>query len=176
MGIKLEIGCGRHPKPGYEHLDCQPFPHVEYVADARKLPFADNSLSVIYSQHVIEHFWWFETENMFKEWYRALEPNGLFEASTPDMENIIRMWQDGSWIKEVRACQGPGYGWVHNSDKDRNMWLNFKLHGTHWPTNIHLTAFTFELLKTQLTNAGFKDIVRINWTPDTTTLHVTARK
>ena len=163
MGIKLEIGCGRHPKEGYEHLDIQPFPHVEYVADARKIPLPDLSVSEIYTSNVIEHFWWFEIGDLLKEWYRVIEVGGFITIYTPDAEFCIKQFLSGEWKEEVEACpKEKGYWWVYGSDADRNMWLNFKLHGTNAPGNAHLTAFSQEMLENLLRQAGFKDIVRMN--------------
>lgn len=175
MVRKLEIGCGRSPREGYEHLDIQPFPHVEYIADARKIPLPDNSFTEIYSSNVIEHFWWFEIEYLLKEWYRILEAGGRIILYTPDAEFIMKQFINGGWKKEIEACpKEKGYGWVYNSDIDRNMWLNFKLHGTSSPGNAHLTAFSFEMMESCMIKAGFKDIKRIG--EQSYTLVVEAKK
>lgn len=173
--MRLEIGGGLSPREGYEHLDIKPFPHVEHVADARKLPFQDRSVSEIYSSNVIEHFWWFEITALLTEWCRVLRPGGRIEIHTPDAEFIMQQFFSGAWQNDVRACpKEAGYHWIYNSDTDRNMWLNFKLHGTSSPGNAHVTSFSFEMMRTCLEKAGFKGINRL--TPPGTTLSVEAFK
>ena len=148
---------------------------MEYVADARKIPLPNFSVSEIYAAHVIEHFWWHEIEALLKEWYRILEVGGKVEIYTPDSEFIMARYFDGGWKKEVEACpKEMGYGLVHGSDTDRNMWLNFKLHGTGFPTNAHVTSFSFEMMKTCMEKAGFWGVVRIG--EPGYTLGVEARK
>ena len=166
MGIKLEIGCGLTPHEGYEHLDIKPYPHVEYVSDARKIALPDNSCSEIFSLNTIEHFWWFEQEALIKEWARIMEPGGKMLIYTVDFAVTIKDWANGGWKKEVDSLQGPGYNWIHNSDVDRNMWLNYKLFGTNCPGNAHITAFTFELMKSLMEKAGLKNIKRLTRNDD----------
>lgn len=162
MGIKLEIGCGMAPKEGFEHLDIQPFPHVEYVADARKIPLGDGTVSEIFSANMIEHFWWFEIEPLLKEWNRIMEVGGKIVIFTVDSEVTIKDYYDGGWKKEVeRHPQSAGYNWIHRSSEDRNMWLNFKIHGTAAPDDAHRTTFTFEMMKICLERAGFTTVERI---------------
>ncbi|OHC01215.1 MAG: hypothetical protein A3H23_10030 [Planctomycetes bacterium RIFCSPLOWO2_12_FULL_40_19] len=50
----------------------------------------DNSLDGIYSSHVIEHFWWYETESLLKNWYKKIKPKGRIEIRCPDIEWIFR--------------------------------------------------------------------------------------
>ena len=175
MGIKLEIGCGLTPREGYEHLDIQPFPHIEYVADAMHIPLGDKTVSEIYTVNTIEHFWWFEIEPLLKEWYRVMENGGLLTVYTVDSEQTFKDFYNGGWKNEVDLCpKEKGYNWIYRSDTDRNMWLNFKLHGTNNLGDAHRTTFTFEMMKTCMEIAGFKDVQRIG--ESNYVLGVTARR
>jgi len=53
-GIKLEIGCGDAPRPGYMHVDIRNLPWVDIVAPAWELPLATGTVAAIYSRHVLE--------------------------------------------------------------------------------------------------------------------------
>lgn len=162
MGIKLEIGCGMAPKSGYEHLDIQPFPHVEYVADAMNIPLADGTVSEIFTANMIEHFWWFQIDPLLKEWFRVMEHGGRLIVYTVDSEVTIKDFYDGGWKKEVdRHPPSAGYNWIHRSAEDRSMWLNFKIHGTDAPGDAHRTTFTFEMMKSCMERAGFRGVERI---------------
>ena len=56
-GIMVDIGCGASKRDGYLGVDCIAQPGVDYVLDitAAPLPFEDNSVSSVYSAHVLEH-------------------------------------------------------------------------------------------------------------------------
>lgn len=160
--MKLEIGCGRAPKEGYEHLDIQPFPHVEYVADAMKIPLADGTVSEIYTANTIEHFWWYEIEPLLKEWCRVMAKGGRLIVFTVDSEVMIQDFCNGGWKREVeKHPESQGYHWIHRSGEDRNMWINFKLHGTGASGNAHRTSFTFEMMKSLMERSGFTAVERI---------------
>jgi len=54
--VKLDFGCGQHPKEGYEGVDLYA-PNAQHKVDLWKfpLPWADNSVDEIYSSHFLEH-------------------------------------------------------------------------------------------------------------------------
>lgn len=52
------------------------------------LPFEDNSLDVVYSKSVVEHFYY--PERLVREMYRVLKPGGQILTLCPDWEHNIR--------------------------------------------------------------------------------------
>ncbi len=54
------------------------------------LPFDDNSIDVIYSKSVIEHFYVRDLPHLFGEVLRVLKPGGVFVITTPDWEYNMR--------------------------------------------------------------------------------------
>jgi predicted SAM-dependent methyltransferase len=54
------------------------------------LPFKDNSISVIYTSHVLEHLSIEENEHFFNEAKRILKKNGIVRVIVPDLENKIK--------------------------------------------------------------------------------------
>lgn len=60
------------------------------IHDARKpLPFSDNSLEIIYSSNVLEHFYRTEAEAMLSECFRVLRPGGICRIVVPDLRAMI---------------------------------------------------------------------------------------
>jgi predicted SAM-dependent methyltransferase len=60
MGLKLNLGCGRSPQPGWVNVDIARIPGVDVVADlddcrTQPLPFAESSVSQMQMLHVLEH-------------------------------------------------------------------------------------------------------------------------
>lgn len=73
--MKLEIGCGKKPRPSYRTCDVRALPNVDYVCTAYDLPFEDKTIDEIYSRHVVEHFTLKEFLKVLAEWNRALKIN-----------------------------------------------------------------------------------------------------
>ncbi len=55
--LKLDLGCGKRPTPGFSGVDLMPGEGVEYEVDLFQYPwpFADNSVGEVVSNHLIEH-------------------------------------------------------------------------------------------------------------------------
>ncbi|MGE0734361.1 MAG: tetratricopeptide repeat protein [Alphaproteobacteria bacterium] len=95
MAIRLHIG-GRQAKPGWQILNIQPGPGVDYVGSVSDLSrFADNSVEEIYASHVMEHLS-YATELLpaIKEIRRILKPGGAFRMSVPDLEILSALFID----------------------------------------------------------------------------------
>ena len=60
------------------------------VHDVRMpLPFPDNSMSVIYASHLMEHLYPNEARRLLGECFRVLEPGGVLRVVVPDLHAII---------------------------------------------------------------------------------------
>ena len=72
---KLNLGCGPNPKAGWINIDLFDS-HADLRLDLReKWPFADASISHIYSEHVFEHFeLQQEVPHFLSESLRVLQP------------------------------------------------------------------------------------------------------
>lgn len=87
--IKLNIGCNDVIFQDWINLDLHPHAGA-IVCDARQpLPYTDNSVSFIFSEHFIEHLNETEALNFFKECYRVLEPGGVIRTTTFDVDDIM---------------------------------------------------------------------------------------
>jgi predicted SAM-dependent methyltransferase len=138
-GIKLDIGCGKHPREGYEHLDIQPLEHIEYVCDASKeLPFKDNSLSAVYSSNTLEHFSWRDVDSILKMWVRKLKVKAKIELKVPCQKSVSRAYYEG----RIKAKEFSNATYADQDDY----------------TNYHKCAFDPEWLSELLKDAGCKDI------------------
>jgi predicted SAM-dependent methyltransferase len=107
--LKINIGCGLSGAPGWCNIDNSPtiplsrlklgrllFRTPAWPKDVRRhdvkkgLPFADQSVSCIYSSHTFEHFSWAESLAVAKECYRVLRPGGVLRVVVPDLQLIAR--------------------------------------------------------------------------------------
>ena len=142
MGRKLHIGCGKRDfGPEWIHIDGGKYPHVSHN-NVTKLPFKNQSISVIYSSHLIAYFDRFEILDVLTEWHRVLEPGGILRLATPDFFRMVRMYND-SKIK-LDDIHGPLYG---------RMEMNGKC-------IYHKTTYDYPSLTRYLMLAGFKNVKR----------------
>ena len=94
--IKVNLGCGEKPLPDYINVDFRELMDVDIVADARRLPFADESLAEIASFHLVEHFRKYHLSNVvLPYWYRLLRRGGIVRIVCPNWSAMIERLNDG---------------------------------------------------------------------------------
>jgi len=165
--IKLEVGTGQNPNPGYVHLDIDPgFPHLEIVCDMSKepIPVPDNSCSELLANHVIEHIPWRQLPFIIKEWFRVLQPGGKLFFRTPDLEFICRTYLEGKTTKE---WPGDEAGMVEVfGDCGPSQWAIIKLFsGQDYPSNFHFHNLDLQSATDLLTRYGFINVNRVSVLP-----------
>src|SRR6266545_1385624 len=81
--LRLHLGCGQSPIPGWLNIDVQHLPGVDRVLDVRRgLPF--ENVAAIYGEHFLEHLELEEGLACLVECRRALAPEGILRVSTPN--------------------------------------------------------------------------------------------
>lgn len=83
--LKIDLGCGPHPKEGFEGADQYPFDgKVKHVFDLRKpWPWKDSSVIEAHSSHFVEHLTAEERCHFFNELDRVLAPGGKATIIVP---------------------------------------------------------------------------------------------
>lgn len=137
--LKLDIGCGEGPKKGNIGVDLRKTGSVDIVADARMLPFKDESFEHVYSSHLIEHFSHQEVKQVLAEWVRVLKKQGVIEIRCPDLRaRALLFFLNPSW-QNVKNIYG----------------------GQDYVGNQHKCGFSYGLLKQVLEPCGIKNIKRV---------------
>jgi len=94
--LRVNLGCGHLPIPGFINVDGRDIPGVDIVADVRDMPFERDSLEQIHSAHMLEHFPLEELRRvLLPYWVSLLKPGGRFTAIVPDAEAMIRAFTVG---------------------------------------------------------------------------------
>lgn len=95
--MKLELGSGYSPTPGFYHVDLNPnAPNVDRVAPAWPLDWvADASIAEIRAVDVLEHLSYRDTTAVLADWARALAPGGRLFVQVPDAEMIMHRFAAG---------------------------------------------------------------------------------
>lgn len=143
METKLHIGCGDKYIPGFIHVDVRKLSNVDYVTPADKLSmFADESVTLIYSCHMLEHLQRNMVDNVLKEWYRVLKAGGILRLAVPDFEKITQVYLKTKNLKSL---------------------LGLLIGRQDYPENIHYGVYDFDYLSEILREVGFKYIYRYDW-------------
>ncbi len=141
--MKLHLGCGKRYIPGFVHVDVVEFSHIDIVHSVDRLPMInDDSCDVVYSCHVLEHFHRKIITEVLKEWLRILKPGGILRISVPDMEALLKVYQE---TRNLSLILGPIFG------------------RCDYLYNYHYTGFDFKTLERYLSMIGAKDVRRYNW-------------
>lgn len=88
--MNIDLGCGPACQPGALGVDLMSYPGVAVVARAESLPFKSESLSTIYTRHVLEHVDLVPTMN---EIWRCLHPEGHLVLYVPHCTGMTA-WSD----------------------------------------------------------------------------------
>ena len=118
--LRLELGCGRFPHPGYKTIDVESYANPDYLGDFRTMDFTD--VEEIRSHHLLEHFDRKEVIEVLKLWHKWLKPRGTIVIETPDVEQICyffthptKCWANRETL--VRALYGSQEaGWAYHKD------------------------------------------------------------
>lgn len=141
--MKLHLGCGKRQIPGYIHIDALDYPHIDHVTTIDNLSFIpDNSVSVIYNCHVLEHFKRRDIPRVLGEWRRVLKPGGVLRISVPNFAALCEIYQRS---KNIGLVIGPLFG--------RQDYLY----------NIHYNVFDLPSLRKNLEDAGFVNVREYDW-------------
>ncbi len=93
--FRLHIG-GSEVNPDWKILDVEARPEVDYVGNANDLSlFPDNSIDIIDSSHVLEHFYYNIDNELVKtlqEWRRVLKIGGKLMISVPDLKTLCWLY------------------------------------------------------------------------------------
>jgi predicted SAM-dependent methyltransferase len=103
--IRLNLGCGSSPLPGFINLDNREIPGVDIVRDVlRGLPFSDSSVGFIQSDNFLEHLPQTEVIWVMNEMWRVLINGGEMVHSFPEA-GTVNYWQDPThlshWHRET---------------------------------------------------------------------------
>jgi predicted SAM-dependent methyltransferase len=103
----VNLGCGPAPMAGWVNVDISRGAGVDVVWDLRRgLPFADESCSAIFCEHVIEHLSKEDGLRLLRESRRALQQGGVLRLSTPDAGRFLRSYAgDGEFLSHPEFPQ-----------------------------------------------------------------------
>lgn len=158
--LLVQLGCGPNGRDGWVNVDCFPRETVNCFYDIRKnLPFDDDSVRGIFSEHVVEHLDYTQSIPTFlAECYRCLAPGGVLRIIVPDAGRYLLAYAAGGFTEFV-----PLRPLVDHQDR----WFKHKYHTPMELVNAvfhqgveHEFGYDAETLEFVLRNAGFDNITK----------------
>ena len=124
----------------------------------RRLPLADNSVSRILAEHIVEHIDFREDiPAVFLDWHRVLQQGGVLRIVVPDARRYLQAYVDGTPGKWQEL------GWdVDNMPSDIHTSMHAVNHVFHQGGE-HLFGYDFETLAWALRQAGFNAIEQVSY-------------
>jgi SAM-dependent methyltransferase len=90
VALKLNVGCGDHPLPGWVNTDLNPcHPSITRLDATQPFVFPDGYFDYVFSEHMIEHVPYAGARVMLYECRRVLRPGGKIRISTPDLNFLV---------------------------------------------------------------------------------------
>lgn len=139
--MKLEIGSGQRPTPGYIHNDINAFPGIDVVANPWEINLSDDCLDQAIALGVMEHLTYAQFDLCLANVYRMLKPGASFYFDVPDIVVWCRYVVDffsGKVIPfSLEHVFSTLYGWQR------------------WPGDEHKSGWHQDNLEKALDRAGF---------------------
>lgn len=90
--INLHLGSGSNVIKGWINYDITPLKGAKKLDLRKGLPHSDDSVDLIFSEHVIEHFTKKEGEELLHECYRVMKAGGGLRIGWPGLEKLIKAY------------------------------------------------------------------------------------
>ena len=114
------------------------------------VPLEDETVDLIYSEHLIEHLTLEDGLKHFAECRRLLKPNGVLRIATPDLAELVKDystdWRRHHWVR------WPGNEWIDSGARMLNIAVR------EWG---HLYMYDYDELDLRLRQAGFQEVRRV---------------
>lgn len=151
-GKKLHLGCGSKIFEGWINIDMNP--KGDFTLDLREgLPFADNSVELIYTEHSLEHFYReHDAPFLLGECLRVLKPGARVRITVPDGALFLDYYAGGldpATADKIRQNHNRFHGTAMDVVNSAFRWKHQ-----------HLYMYDEETLRMFLNDVGFVDIQR----------------
>ena len=159
--LRLHIGCNeRDFGAGWVHVDKARFPHVAHH-DVKRLPFANESVSLIYASHLFSYFDRDEAAEVLTEWWRVLKRGGTLRLAVPDYEAVARLYVRHA--DDPSAVEAKGLEPVTLDTFVSMIFGKWRVGAGSQEVIYHRTAYDEASLRTLLLRNGFRDVRRWRW-------------
>jgi len=140
--LRLNLGCGRFPMPGFVNIDHLDSVKPDLIANATDLPYSPDSVDEIYCGHLLEHLSWDEGQGALNHWLDILKPGGKIRVVVPNFDVLGSTYFQTPTPENMRRLNDHYiYSYVQESP--------------------HRYCYSAGLLKEAMEMAGFKRVERL---------------
>lgn len=154
LPCKLHLGCGPNRKPGWLNIDLDP--GADLGLDLREpLPFPDNCVSFVYSEHFLEHLDFQECTRLLGECLRVLVPGGRLSVGVPNAALCMRDYMRGDRDE-----------WSAVRDRYHPKWCTTPMHSVNYffrQDGEHKYSYDEETLVGLIGECGFSNVHARSW-------------
>lgn len=94
--MKIQVGAGRSPLPGFVNIDPQDRPGC-IKGHAHHIPVPDGSVSLLFANAVLEHLFLMQQRMAVHEWYRVTGSDGtVVVTGIPDFRAVATEYVNGA--------------------------------------------------------------------------------
>lgn len=136
--MKLELGAGQRPTPGYISTDSYPHPGLDHVCNAWEIP--DGPYDEVIALGVIEHLTMTDAFATFDRIHEVLQPGGTFLFDVPDFVQWARYLEHGTDLFEIDHVMATLHGWCR------------------WPGDEHKSSWTPELIEFAMARWNYVEV------------------
>jgi GT2 family glycosyltransferase len=141
-GVRLNMGSGPFPLKGFINIDQFEHVHPDLICDCTKLPYEPESVDEIYAGHVLEHFHYADGVKALGYWISLLKHGGKISVTVPDYDYLVKAY-------------------AANPSPEKLMEFNDTYIYSGIQPSPHLYAYSADLLKRVMENAGLIEIKRL---------------
>ena len=158
----LNLGAGPNRRDGWLTADAFKPQADIYLNATGRLPFADQSWDLIYSEHMLEHIHVDKVRRLLTEIYRVLKPEGVFRVTVPDLEIHARNYVE----KNDKYFEPIISKYMSRWDTKKDKYWLVRSNGGAFMTRAaqryyrHRFMYDFETLSSCLEEVGFSKCIK----------------
>lgn len=140
--IRLNLGCGRYPLPGFINVDQFANVNPDLVADVLHLPYGPGSVDAIYCGHLLEHLTLEEGRRALAYWRGLLKTGGTIAITVPNFDVLANRHLANPTAESMREFNDQ---WIYSYVQE----------------SLHKYCYNEALLIEVMTGAGLTDLKRL---------------
>jgi predicted SAM-dependent methyltransferase len=156
LPCKLHIGCGPNVKAGWVNIDIHKA--ADMHLDLREpLPFPDNSVTIVHSEHFLGHLSLEEGIRLLRECLRVLVVGGRLSLGVPDAKLCMQDY-----------VRGDREEWLKIRDRYHPKWCTTPMHSANYffrQEGEQKYSYDAETLIEVIRGCGFSDVHERSWDP-----------
>lgn len=118
LAPRVMFSLGKMTRARFEEHRRGVFRHLRYLNVTKPFPIVSDSVSVVYTSHMLEHLYPWDAEHCLRECHRVLTPKGLLRIAIPDLDQMVSAFREC----EPQEFLASIYEYGRGMDKNSHHW------------------------------------------------------